>query len=100
MPRYNPEDLHCVNCAKFSEVPGRQCEIRLKVENMYGNLDPEFQTELGVDIYYHLYSFVCRCDLFERKSQLTAEFVLQKILDRVELTEEEQQMADRLLNNA
>lgn len=96
MPSYNPNDFHCVECKKFQ----RGCSLRHDIElsHMYDVIDKALAEEFSDrQIYYHLYSFVCRCSLWEKRTATTAEEVLQKVINREELTEEEQVIADRVL---
>jgi hypothetical protein len=97
MPSYNPNDPHCVECNKFQ----RGCILRKKIEQarVYDIIDKALKEEFlsGVDIYYHLYSFVCKCSGFEKRQALTAEEVLAKIINGEALSEEEQIIADRIL---
>lgn len=97
MPRYTDLSKHCVDCSKFEG-----CEIRLKVESfkLYDLLDPVFESFLGVSINYKLYSFIALCTLFEKKKETDpAILVMNKVMNGEELSDEEQELLDRIMQS-
>lgn len=97
MPRYTDTSKHCVDCEKF-----KGCTIRLAVESfeLYNLLDPVLKDFLGVEIDYTLYNFVSLCSLFERKKETyPAILVMNKIMNGEELSEEEQELLDRIMQS-
>jgi hypothetical protein len=97
MPRHIDHSKHCVDCEKF-----KGCEIRLKVESfeLYDLLDPVFETFLGVNIDYTLYSFIALCSSFEKKKESDpAILVMNKVMNGEELSDEEQELLDRIMQS-
>ena len=96
MPRYT-NDKHCVDCSKLEG-----CTIRSATEKfeLYNLLDPILKDFLGVEIEYNLYSFVCFCSLFERKKESDpAILVMNKVMNGEELSDEEQDLLDRIMQS-
>lgn len=96
MPKHIAGGDHCVDCEQFFIG----CSIRHTIEKdeTYSIIDKALEELFpGKEVEYVLYSFISKCNNFKKRSKLTLEDVLEKVLNGEELTEEERAIADEVL---